>query len=132
MPITIDTSALTAIVFGETDAERFSSALLKHVGDCALSAATMVEATIVAEARQGPAATQDLRLLIDQIGAEIVPVDAEIAAAAVAAWRRFGKGRHAAALNFGDCFSYAVAKVTATALLYKGDDFTQTDIASAL
>ena len=131
MTIAIDTSALTAVVFGESDAGRFIAAMLGNAGDCLVSAATLVEAGIVVEAKQGQSAAQDLRLLIDQIGAEVVPVDAAAASVATAAWQRFGKGRHPAALNFGDCFSYALAKISGASLLYKGDDFTQTDIARA-
>lgn len=130
MAITLDTSALAAVVFGESDAAQFVAAMRGHVGDCQISAATLVEAGIVVEAKQGPSATQDLRLLIEHIGAEVVPVDAVAASVAVAAWQRFGKGRHPAGLNFGDCFSYALAKTTGTSLLYKGDDFSQTDIGS--
>ena len=102
--------------------------MVANAGDCLLSAATLVEAGMVVEARQGHAGAQDLQLLIDRIGAEIVPIDAEAAAVALSAWRRFGKGRHPAALNFGDCVSYALAKVSGAPLLYKGDDFSQTDI----
>jgi len=132
MTIVIDTSALAAVVFGESDAERFTAAMLASTGDCSISAATLVEAGIVVEARQGEAAAQDLRLLIEQIGAEVVPLDAAQATLAIAAWQRFGKGRHRAALNLGDCFSYALAKVSGAPLLYKGDDFTQTDVGQAL
>ncbi|GAB3929030.1 ribonuclease VapC [Microlunatus endophyticus] len=128
MTITLDTSALVAVILGESDAERFTTAMLGNAGDCLISAATLVEAAIVVEARQGNGAAQDLRLLIEQIGAEVVPVDGETALVAVAAWQRFGKGRHPAALNFGDCFSYALAKISGAPLLFKGSDFAQTDI----
>jgi ribonuclease VapC len=131
MAIVIDTSALAAVVLGEPDAERYTAGMVAAAGDCSLSAATLVECGIVVEARQGDAAAQDLRLVIEQIGAEVVPLDAAQATVAVAAWRRFGKGRHPAGLNLGDCFAYALAKVSGSPLLYKGDDFTQTDIAQA-
>src|SRR5579875_1402956 len=111
MTIALDTSALAAVVFGEPDAARFAAVMLANAGDCVLGAATLVEAAIVVEAKQGPSAAQDLRLLLDQIGAEVVPVDSAAASVAVGAWQRFGKGRHAAALNLGDCFAYAVAKI---------------------
>lgn len=130
--IAIDTSALVAVVFGESDASQFAEAMLAHAGDCVISAATLVEAGIVAEARQGPNAAQDLRLLIERIAAEVVPVDAEAATVAVGAWQRFGRGRHQAGLNFGDCLSYALAKCSGTPLLYKGADFAQTDIARVI
>lgn len=131
MTITIDTSALAAVIFGEPDAAHFAAVMLANAGDCLISAATLVETNVVVEAKQGQGAGQDLRLLIEQIGAEIAPVNAEAAAVAIAAWRRFGKGRHPAALNYGDCFSYALASTFGAPLLYKGDDFTQTDIARA-
>jgi ribonuclease VapC len=131
MTIALDTSALAAVVFGESDADQIARVMLANVGDCLLSSVTLVEASIVTEARQGPAAAQDLRILLEQLGAEVVPVDADVASVAVSAWRRFGKGRHPAALNLGDCFSYALATTSGAALLYKGDDFTQTDVTRA-
>ena len=130
--VVLDTSAVTAVVFGEPDAEMFLSVMLANAGDLQMSAGTAVEVGIVVEARQGAEATKDLRLLVDRLGMAIVPVDRVQVEAAVAAWRRFGKGRHPAGLNLGDCFSYALAKLTAARLLYKGRDFGQTDIASAL
>lgn len=132
MTIALDTSALAAVVFGEPDAAHFAAVMLANAGDCLVSAATLVEASIVVEAKQGPAAGQDLRLLLDQIGADVMPVDAAAASVAVGAWQRFGKGRHPAALNLGDCFSYAVAKIAGAPLLFKGDDFTKTDISHAV
>lgn len=128
----IDTSGLTAVVFGEPDAEMFLSVMLANAGDLQMSAGTAVEVGIVVEARHGPEATKDLEILVDRLGIAIVPVDRVQAESAVAAWRRFGKGRHPANLNLGDCFSYALAKLTAAPLLFKGADFAQTDIASAL
>ncbi len=128
MTIVVDTSALAAVIFGESDAERYSSLLHNHAGECLISAATRVEIGIVVEARQGPEATTDLASLLAITGMNIEPLDAEQAAIAMRAWQRFGKGHHPAALNLGDCFSYALAKVTGSPLLYKGDDFTQTDV----
>lgn len=92
---------------------------------------SLVEATIVVDARQGADAVRDLELLVDA-AVDIVAVDVELARIAVAAWGRFGTGRHPAALNFGDCFSYAVARLAGAPLLYKGEDFAQTDVAAAL
>lgn len=132
MTIALDTSALAAVVFGEPDAAHFAAVMLASTGDCLLSAATLVEAGIVVEAKQGPSAAQDLRLLVDQIGAEVVPVDSAAASVALGAWQRFGNGRHPAALNLGHCFAYAVAKIAGAPLLFKGDDFTKTDIAHAI
>jgi ribonuclease VapC len=130
--IAVDTSALVAIVLGEPDAEAYLSILSSNAGDIEMSAATHVEASIVVTARQGSEADDDLTKLLSLLEIDVTPVDREQARAAIAAWRRFGKGHHPAALNFGDCFSYALAKTRGTALLYKGDDFMQTDVASAL
>jgi len=132
LTVVIDTSALAAVVLGEPDAEAFLSVLLAHIGDLQISAATLVEAGIVVEARQGPEAATDLATLLDRIGVVTVPFDHDQSRSAVAGWRRFGKGRHPAGLNLGDCFAYALAKTTAGALLFKGGDFAQTDIASVL
>lgn len=130
--IAVDTSALIAVILGENDAEMFAGALADRVGEIGVSAATLVETRIVAEAKQGADATGDLRLLLETVRADIVSVDAEQADIATAAWMRFGRGRHPAALNFGDCFSYALAKSLGAPLLFKGSDFAQTDIASVL
>jgi ribonuclease VapC len=130
--VVLDTSAVAAVVFGEPDAEMFLSVMLANAGDLQMSAGTAVEVGIVVEARQGSAATKDLGILVDRLGMATVPVDQAQAQAAVAAWRRFGKGRHPAGLNLGDCFSYALAKLTAAPLLFKDRDFAQTDIPSAL
>ncbi|WP_375237005.1 type II toxin-antitoxin system VapC family toxin [Microbacterium schleiferi] len=132
MTIALDTSALMAIILGEEDASHFARVIADNVGDLHVSAATLVEATIVAEARQGSAATQDLEALISRARITVAPVDTAQASIATAAWRRFGKGRHAASLNMGDCYSYALARSLGAPLLFKGDDFTQTDIPSAL
>jgi ribonuclease VapC len=101
--IVADTSALIAVVLGEPDAERFLATLRSE--SVTISSVSFTEASIVAEARQGPDASRDLELLVAGVVDRIVPVDAEHARAALAAWQRFGKGRHSAALNFGDCFT---------------------------
>lgn len=124
----VDTSVLVAIVLGEHDAESLLAALMSSPGDVALSAVGMVEASIVVEARQGPDATRDLQLLLDGLEVSVVPVDKAQATAAIAAWQRFGKGRHPAKLNLGDCFSYALAHQLGDSLLFKGHDFAQTDV----
>lgn len=128
--IAVDTSALVAVVLGEPDAEQFLDALQHDA--TRLSAVSAAEAQIVVESRQGPDAARDLQLLTDAVIDEIAVVDAAHATAATAAWRRFGKGRHPAGLNFGDCFAYAVASLDELPLLFKGDDFTQTDLRSHL
>ena len=131
MTVVLDTSAVAAVVFGEPDAEVLASIMTRSVGQLVLSAATRVELGIVIEARQGSTAAEDLRAMLSELDVATVPLDEAQARAAIAAWRRFGKGRHSAGLNFGDCFSYALAKTEGAPLLFKGDDFAQTDIASA-
>jgi ribonuclease VapC len=126
--IAVDASALLAVVFGEDDAERFLAELQGN--PTRLSCVSLVEAAIVAEARQGPDAARDLQLLVDATIDELVAVDHEHARAAVNGWRRFGRGRHPAGLNFGDCFTYAVARLGNIPLLFKGGDFAQTDVAA--
>ena len=128
--IAVDSSALVAVVLGEPDAERFLEAMQREVS--LLSAANLLEAGLVVEARQGPDATRDLEFLVSGAIDEIVPVDESHVALGVQAWRRFGKGRHPAGLNFGDCFAYALARSRDIPLLFKGDDFSQTDIDMAL
>lgn len=132
MTVTVDTSALLSILLGEDDAELMAATLSMNAGDVLISAATLVEARIVASTKRGTEGTSDLDALLQAIQAEVVPLDAAQANLASAAWNRFGRGRHPAALNFGDCFSYALAKSQGAALLFKGNDFSQTDIASAL
>ena len=132
MTVVLDTSAVAAVIFGEPDAEGLLAAMTRSAGDLLLSAATAVELGIVVEARQGPAATDDLRRMLTTLTVVTVPLDEEQAGIALAAWRRFGMGRHVAGLNLGDCYSYALAKSRQAPLLFKGEDFAQTDIASAL
>ena len=132
MSMVTDTSALVAIVIGEPDAERYVGALLDSAGAPQLSAANAVETAIVVEARQGAEAARDLQLLIEHARIHIHPVDDDQVHLAVQAWRRFGNGRYPAALNFGDCFAYALARTLGEPLRYKGDDFAQTDIPAVL
>ena len=127
----IDTSAIVAIFFGEPDAagyrERVADDPVRLV-----SAATLVEAAMVIEGRFGEAGGAELDLWLHKIDAEIVAVTPEHADQARRAWRRYGKSRHPAGLNFGDCFSYALARALDAPLLFKGDDFSHTDLRSAL
>lgn len=127
----IDTSAVVAVVLGEDDAERYVQALERST-ESWISAANVVEATIVVEARQGPEAARDLQLLLETAKVSVQPLRPEDVPVAVEAWRRFGKGRHPAGLNFGDCFAYALARTLGDSLLFKGEDFGQTDVTSAL
>ena len=123
----VDTSVLLAILQDEPERRRFNEAL-ESADSRLMSAATFVETSIVIESRYGAEGLRDLDLLLERAGLELVPVDVEQARAARAAYSRFGKGRHPAALNFGDCFSYALARVLGEPLLYKGGDFSQTDL----
>jgi ribonuclease VapC len=127
--IVADTSALVAVVLGEPDAERLLATLTAQ--PVTVSAVSLTEASIVVETRQGPDAARDLELLIAGVVDHTVAVDEAHAQAAVKAWRRFGKGRHPASLNFGDCFAYATAALADAPLLFKGNDFSQTDLRAA-
>ena len=124
----IDTSALAAIFFGEPERQKFLSAITSAPARM-ISAATVLETGIVLESRLGDAAGREFDLFAIRANLQIIPVDAEQADLARSAWRRFGKGRHAAALNYGDCFAYALAKWTGEPLLAKGTHFASTDIA---
>jgi ribonuclease VapC len=128
--IVVDSSSLVAIVLGEADAEEHLAQM--RSAKPLVSAVSRLDAGIVVEARQGPDATRDLVLLLDGTGAEVVAFDEQHSAAAMDAWRRFGKGRHPAGLNFGDCAAYATARIAGMPLLFKGDDFSQTDIPTVL
>jgi ribonuclease VapC len=126
----IDTSALLAIFLGEPERKTFLN-LITESDVRLISAANLLEAGLVLEARRGESAGREFDLFVQQAALEIVPADAEQVEIARAAWRKFGKGRHKAGLNFGDCFAYALAKVSGEALLFKGDDFALTDLTSA-
>lgn len=127
----VDTSALMAVIRGEPDAERFLVAL-SGSRKLAVLAASLVESVSVAEAKGGREAAEDLHALLADVECIVVPFDEDQAIVAAEAWRRFGKGRHAAGLNLGDCYAYAAARVVGRPLLFKGSDFAQTDIAAAL
>jgi ribonuclease VapC len=123
----LDSSAVMAILLLEAEAEEFIQAITEAPSRM-MSAPTLVELAIVAETRRGKAGAQDVDRFVAEANIEIVPFDAEQAVAAREAWRRYGRGRHRASLNFGDCFSYALARITNDVLLFKGNDFARTDI----
>jgi ribonuclease VapC len=129
--IVIDSSALVAILRDEPERRPFIDAIVDH-GEPRISAATYVEASMVMELRLGDRGGREIDVLIEDVGMAIVPVDQAQATIAREAFRRFGKGRHRAALNFGDCFVYALAKILDAPVLFKGDDFALTDIKRAL
>jgi ribonuclease VapC len=123
----IDTSALLAILFDESD----GPALLRRIAEAPIrlmSSANAVEAWIVADRHANPAKGPALDALLETLGIDIVPVTVQHARLARTAYHTYGKGRHPAGLNFGDCFAYALAKATDLPLLFKGDDFGQTDV----
>jgi ribonuclease VapC len=123
----IDTSAIVAIALNEPEATEFEQRIADDPVRL-ISAATVLEATIVLETRLGDAGGREFDLWLHKVGVEIVAVDAEQMDAARRAWRQYGRGRDPAALNFGDCFSYALALTRGELLLFKGEDFTRTDI----
>jgi ribonuclease VapC len=126
----IDSSAFIAIISKEPEREAFEQRLrLARVR--LISAPTLIETSIVVLSRRGEAGLDVLRELVVDMRIETVPLTADHVDLAIDAFRRFGMGRHRAALNFGDCFSYALAKATGEPLLFKGDDFGLTDIALA-
>ena len=123
----IDTSALIAILLGESEAQRIASAI---AGDPkkVMSSFSLLEAGIVIEAKKGEAGGRELDLLIHRCEIEVVNLTTEQSELARVCWRRFGKGRHPASLNIGDCCSYALSKYTNEPLLFKGEDFSKTDL----
>lgn len=123
----IDTSALIAILLGEPDAEAFAVAIADDPKKL-ISAFSALEVSIVIEAKKGEAGGRELDLLLHRSQIEIVAMDSEQAELARIAWRTFGKGRHPAGLNIGDCCSYALSKSCNEPLLFKGDDFSKTDL----
>ena len=127
----VDSSALLAILYREPDAARFEQ-VIATTANCRMSVANALEASMVVEGRGGIEAGDELDAFLQSAGIELAPVTEEHLVAARRAWRHFGKGNHAAALNFGDCFAYALAEATGEPLLFKGDDFSRTDIPSAL
>ncbi len=127
----IDTSALIAILFGEPEALSFTRVLAGETLKL-ISSFNALEAGIVVEARKGEAGGREFDLLMHRAQIEIVAMNADQAELARAAWRKYGKGNHPAGLNIGDCCAYALAKYSGEPLLFKGDDFSQTDIQPAV
>ncbi len=123
----VDTSALLAIFLAEPERKAFLDSIL-DAETRMISAATVLETGIVLEARRGESAGREFDLFVVRASLQVVPVDGEQAEIARSAWRKYGKGRHPAALNFGDCFAYALAKASGEPLLAKGDDFALTDV----
>ncbi|MBF0665294.1 MAG: type II toxin-antitoxin system VapC family toxin [Brevundimonas sp.] len=125
--IVVDTSALIAVAANEPEAAACEAALIAN--DLLLSAATLAETLIVARRKQ---VEDSVQVLLDSLGPEVIEVSEGLAVMAAEAYGRWGKGVHPARLNYGDCFSYALAALYECPLLYLGDDFARTDIRSAL
>ena len=124
----VDSSALLAIVMGEPARERCLTAI-DLADELAMSAATLAECLVVAI---GKGVEDEMRALLTALEPAVLPMTTEVAYAVGEAHRQWGKGRHPAGLNYGDCFSYAVAKLTGRPLLFVGDDFSRTDVHSFL
>lgn len=124
----VDTSALLALLFGDADADRIARSIASDPRRLA-SAFTVLETAMVVEARKGEPGGRELDLLLHRIELVTVPLTASHVEVARDAWRRFGRGKHPANLNFGDCCSYALARVSGEPMMFKGDDFSQTDVA---
>jgi len=127
----LDSSALVAILAGEPDAELYIQAI-SRAPRCRMSAGNFIELSIVVESQFPVEVLRQCDALFRRVGIVVEPVTVEHAHLARQAFHDFGKGRHAAGLNFGDCFAYALAKHSGEPLLFKGSDFGQTDIVSAL
>lgn len=128
--IVVDTSAIVGLLLGEAEAAQIAQRMAQ-ASILLISEANWVETCLVMSARRGAAGRRALASLSEMTGLERIPVDRPIGDAAIAAWERFGKGRHPASLNFGDCFAYALSQWSGLPLLYKGDDFSRTDVRSA-
>ncbi|MDE0371990.1 MAG: type II toxin-antitoxin system VapC family toxin [Rhodospirillales bacterium] len=123
----IDTSALVAILQDEPERGAFNEAI-EAADRRSMSVVSFVEASTILETRFGPDGVRALDLVIAKADIELVPVDAEQAHAARTAFRAYGKRRHPAGLNLGDCFAYALARTLGEPLLFKGSDFSLTDV----
>jgi len=127
----IDSSALIAVLLGEPEAKLFSEAMA-NAPKRLVSAFSALETSIVVESKKGEPGGRELDLLLHKARIEMVPINEEQFELARRAWRDFGKGRHPAGLNIGDCCSYALSKYSGEPLLFKGEDFSKTDVQSAL
>jgi ribonuclease VapC len=127
----LDTSALVAVLFQEAEAEPYTQ-LIHDADRCLISAGSFLELSIVIERQTGPEVARQCDMFFRRAAIMVEPFTVEQAHIARQAFHDFGKGRHPAGLNFGDCFAYALAKITGEPLLFKGEDFKKTDIVSAL
>ena len=127
----LDSSALFAILFKEPERDSFATALA-DAGTRLVSSVNALEAAVVVSARKGPSGVRELDLLFHHAGIEVVSFTEAHLRLAREAWDRYGKGRHRAGLNLGDCCAYALSRHAGEPLLFKGDDFAQTDVARVL
>jgi ribonuclease VapC len=127
----LDTSAFLAIFQNEPERRTFNE-VIEPADSCALSVATFIETSMAIESRYGAEGIRDFDLFLSKASISVIAVDVDQCHLARQAFRQYGKGRHPAGLNFGDCFSYALAKSLAQSLLYEGHDFSQTDIQTAV
>lgn len=127
----VDSSALLAVIFNEPEEPRFIAAMV-DAGALRMSAANWLEAAMVVDSRKSPRAKARFEDLIEELNVTLVPVSVEAAYRCRVAHADYGRGNHPAKLNYGDCFAYALAKETRESLLFKGNDFAQTDIEPAL
>lgn len=123
----LDTSAILGILLDEPERRSFNE-MIEADYTRLMSAATFLEAALVIESRRGEAGAREFDLFVHRAQISVVPVDAEQAEIARGAWRKYGKGRHPAGLNYGDCFTYALARISGEPVLAKGGDFRQTDL----
>ncbi len=125
--LVVDTSAVVALLLREDGHDELLDAF-ENAAELLMAAPTLVEVGIVMEAKKGPTAAAVVDQLVRDASLDVVPFDHPLAVRALEGWRRFGKGRHSAALNFGDCFAYALAVERGAAVLCVGDDFAATDV----
>ena len=129
--MTLDSSALVAILFAEPGYLEIVDRILE-ADEVRIAAPTLVEASLVMAGRRRSSTADEVGALVTELGVTVVPFGEPEWRAAVAAFLRFGRGRHKAALNFGDCLAYAAARVVGDSLLFVGDDFRKTDVRRAL
>lgn len=129
--LVVDTSAVMAVLQADLEAELFAQAMSAASG-LRMAAPTWLEVALVATGRSGEEGYRALTAFLEYVGIEVVPVDQPLVEIAYAGWLRYGKGRHPAGLNYGDCFAYALARQRGESLLFKGGDFSLTDIQAAI
>jgi ribonuclease VapC len=126
----VDASAILAIAFQEPEAARFAAAII-DAPERHISSVNWLETMMVVESRAGALAADDTLLILGQLAVKTLPFDAAQMHEAHEAWRTYGKGRHPAALNLGDCCAYAASRIEGLPLLFKGNDFEKTDVEKA-